>query len=477
MRKYKEEWLGNIKGDLLAGLVVCMALIPEVIGFTIVAGVDPMIGIYSSFCISVIIAIFGGRTGMISAAAGSMALVLAGLVKSHGVQYMLAATILTGIIQIIFGYLKVGKLIKYIPKPVMLGFVNALGIMMFKSQLEHFKGSYILIILGILSIAIIYYLPKIFKAIPSPIVSIVIVSVIAIFFKLDIKRLGDMGAINSQLPTFLIPNVPFNFETLKIILPYSVSLSLVGLIESLLTAQIVDEETNTESDKNKESVGQGLANVVAGFFGGIAGCGMIGQTVLNITYGGIGRLSTFCAGTFMLIFVIVLNKIVVQVPVVALASVMLVVAFTTVNWQSIKRVKSVPKSDAIVMILTVIIVVLTDNLAYGVVAGVILSAVIFAFKSANIAVDKLSIKGEVRYLVKGPLFFASTDKFINSFNYDEDVSKVEIDFLESKIVDESAVEAIDKVINKFKKNNIKVNIIAMNDGSLGLFNTLSAHKE
>lgn len=473
MRNYKKEWFGNIRFDLLAGLVVCMALIPEVIGFTIVAGVDPMIGVYSSFCISVITAIFGGRTAMISAAAGSMALVLAGLVKSHGVQYMLAATILTGIIQVVLGYLKVGKLIKYIPRPVILGFVNALGILMFKSQLEHFKGAYILIVLGILSIGIIYLLPKITKRIPSPIVSIVIISAIVIIFNIDITRLGEMGAINSQLPKFLIPNIPLNLETLKIIMPYSVSLALVGLIESLLTAQIVDEKTESESNKNQESIGQGLANITAGFFGGIAGCGMIGQTVLNITYGGIGRLSTFSAGTFMLIFVIALNKLVVQVPVVALASVMIVVSLTTIDWQSIRRIKDMPISDTFVMLSTVAIVVLTDNLAYGVVLGVILSAVLFAFKSANIIVDKMSINGVTTYLVKGPLFFAATDKFINSFDYNEDINDVEIDFLESKIMDQSAVEAIDKVIAKFEKKGIKAKVRILNKECVKIFEKLS----
>ena len=464
MRNYKKEWFGNIRFDLLAGLVVCMALIPEVIGFTIVAGVDPMIGVYSSFCISVITAIFGGRTAMISAAAGSMALVLAGLVKSHGVQYMLAATILTGIIQVVLGYLKVGKLIKYIPRPVILGFVNALGILMFKSQLEHFKGTYILIVLGIISIGIIYLLPKITKRIPSAIV---------IIFNIDITRLGEMGAINSQLPKFLIPNIPLNLETLKIIMPYSVSLALVGLIESLLTAQIVDEKTESESNKNQESIGQGLANITAGFFGGIAGCGMIGQTVLNITYGGIGRLSTFSAGTFMLIFVIALNKLVVQVPVVALASVMIVVSLTTIDWQSIRRIKDMPISDTFVMLSTVAIVVLTDNLAYGVVLGVILSAVLFAFKSANIIVDKMSINGVTTYLVKGPLFFAATDKFINSFDYNEDINAVEIDFLESKIMDQSAVEAIDKVIAKFEKKGIKAKVRILNKECVKIFEKLS----
>ena len=321
MKEIRQEWFGNIKGDLLAGIVVCMALIPEAIGFSIVAGVDPMIGVYASFCMSLIISIFGGRTGMISAAAGAMALVLASLVKEHGIEYMLAATILTGVFQVILGFLKIGNLLKFIPRPVMIGFVNALGIMMFKSQLPYFKGSFVLIILGAIGVTIIYLLPKLTRAVPSPIISIIIVTLIVVIFKIDITTLGDMGKINSDLPRFLIPNIPFNMETLKIVLPYSISLSLVGLVESLLTAQLIDDLTDTPSDKNRECVGQGVANVVSGFFGGIAGCGMIGQTLINHNYGGRGRLSTLTSGTAMLIAVIVLNKFVVQIPVVALGAV------------------------------------------------------------------------------------------------------------------------------------------------------------
>ena len=383
----REEWFGNVKGDLLAGIVVCMALIPEAIGFSIVAGVDPMVGVYSSFCISLIISIFGGRTGMISAAAGAMALVLASLVKSHGIEYMLAATILTGVFQMILGFLKIGNLLKFIPKPVMIGFVNALGIMMLKSQINHFKGSYVLILLGAIGIAIIYLLPKLTKAIPSPIVSIMTVTLIVVIFKIDVTTLGDMGRITSDLPKFLIPNIPFNMETLGIILPYALSLSLVGIVESLLTAQLVDDLTDTKSNKNRECVGQGLANIVAGLFGGIAGCGMIGQTIINQNYGGKGRLSTLTAGTSMLISVIVLNKFVVQIPVVALGAVMVVVSISTFNFESIKRLVKVPKADTFVMISTVIVVLLTHNLAYGVIVGIILSSIFFASKVSEIHVN------------------------------------------------------------------------------------------
>lgn len=477
MKKLKEEWLGNIKGDLLAGIVVCMALIPEAIGFSIVAGVDPMVGVYASFCISFIISIFGGRTGMISAAAGAMALVLASLVRDYGIQYMLAATILTGVFQIVLGYLKIGNLLKFIPKPVMIGFVNALGIMMFKSQLNHFKGHYILLILAAIGIAIIYLLPRFTKAVPSPIVSIMIVTLIVVVFKLEVTTLGDMGKITDDLPKFLIPNIPLNMETLKIILPYAASLSIVGLVESLLTAQLVDDLTGTLSDKNRECVGQGLSNIVAGFFGGIAGCGMIGQTIINQNYSGRGRLSTLTSGTAMLISVIVLNKFVVQIPVVALGAVMVVVSISTFNWSSIKRIKVVPKSDTFVMLSTVIIVLLTHNLAYGVIVGIMLSAIFFASKISEISVVK-SIKDQiVTYEVKGQLFFASTTKFIESFDYTDNVNMVNIDLSHVRIWDESAVDAIDKVVIKLHKNGVKTNLLGMSKQCLELIDRIAIHNK
>lgn len=376
MKNYKKEWFSNPFKELLAGLVVCMALIPEAIGFTIVAGVDPMIGVYSCFCICVVISIFGGRPGMVSAAAGSMALVLASLVKSHGVEYMLLATILTGVFQVVFGFLKIGNLLKFIPNSVMIGFVNSLGILMFESQLAHFKGSFSLIILGAIGIAIIYLLPKLTKAIPSPIVAIAVITIIVFAFKMHVTTLGDMGRVTTDLPKFLIPHVPFNLETLKIVLPYSLSLSIVGIVESLLTAQLVDDMTKTSSDKNQECVGQGLANIVTGFFGGIAGCGMIGQTVANQEYGGRGRLSTLMPGVLMLILVIVFNKFFLNMPVVSLATVMVVVSITTFDFNSIKNMAKTPVVDTIIMLITVAIVVSTHNLAFGVVTGTVLDLIL-----------------------------------------------------------------------------------------------------
>ena len=476
MTEIRTEWAGNIKGDLIAGIVVCMALIPESIGFSIVAGVDPMVGVYGSFCIALITSIFGGRPGLISGAAGAMALVLASLVKSHGIEYMLVATILTGILQVILGVFKIGNLMRFIPKPVMIGFVNALGIMMFTSQLPHLKGGPILLLLAGLGVAIIYILPKINKKIPAPIISIAIITIIATVFKMDIKVLGDMGNITNSLPAFLIPTIPFNIETLKIILPYALSLSLVGIVESLLTAQLIDDLTDTPSDKNRECIGQGLGNVVVGFFGGIAGCGMIGQSILNYKYGGRGRLSTLTAGSAMLLVIILLNKIVVTVPVVSFAAVMIVVSISTFNWASIKRMTKVPKSDSLVMLSTVVVVLLTHNLAYGVIVGIVLSAIAFASKISEIKIEKhVHHNRDTEYGVKGQLFFASSQSFINSFDYNDDIEDVDIDFSQVKVWDESAVDAIDKVIIKFHKNGVKTNLIGLSNSCLNLIDKMGVH--
>ena len=475
LEKSKKEWFSNIRGDLLAGIVVCMALIPEAIGFSIVAGVDPMVGVYASFVISLITSFFGGRTGLISAAAGATALVLASLVRDYGIQYLFAATILTGVIQAVLGYFKIGNLMKFIPKPVMIGFVNALGILMFQSQIDHFKGSYILLILGTIGVAIVYLFPRLTKAIPSPIVAIISITVIVYLFNIDIKMLGDMGQITKELPRFLIPDIPYTLETLKIILPYSLSVALVGIVESLLTSQLIDDLTDTPSDKNRECVGQGLANIGAGFFGGIAGCGMIGQTIINNNYGGRGRLSTLTAGSAMLFSVILLNELVVKIPVVALASVMIVVSITTFNFGSLKRIKCVPKSDTLIMVSTVIVVLLTHNLAYGVIVGIIISALVFASKTSEIDIQKKIQNTSAKFEVKGPLFFASTTTFIESFDYNEDITNVEIDFTHAKICDESAVAAIDKVVIKYKNHGVVINLVGLSKSCLELLDKVATH--
>lgn len=475
MQKYKNEWFGNIKGDILAGIVVCLALFPEVIGFMLVAGVEPIVGIYATFFITATAAFFGGRTGLISAAAGSVALVLAHLVAEYGVEYLFAATILAGIIQVILSLFKVGKLMRYIPKSVMLGFVNGLGIMMFLSQLDHFKGNSVLIVLGIIGIAIIFLAPKVTKKIPAPIISIVVITALVLGLKLNVQLLGDLGTISNDLPKFGIPSVPMNIETLKIILPTALSVAIVGLVESLLTAQLVDELTNEPSDKNRESLSQGLGNVLSGFFGGIAGCGMIGQTIINLNYGGIGRLATFLSGFFMLMSVVLFNKIVVQIPIVALAAVMVVVAYETIDWRSVKRLNIMPKNESFVMLLTVGIVLVTHNLAYGVVAGTLVSAIFAAFSMTHFQVEKGTDHDEYHYKAHGHLYFASAEKFLDFFVHDfEHEGELVIDVSAMTLWDSTAVEAIDKLISKNKESGLT--FIHANKQSKELFKKNTKHK-
>jgi SulP family sulfate permease len=464
IKNLQQEWFSNVRGDVLAGIVVALALIPEAIGFSIIAGVDPMIGLYASFCIAVIIAFVGGRPGMISAATGAMALVLVNLVAEHGLEYMFAATILTGVIQVVLGFLKIGNLVKFIPRSVMIGFVNSLAILIFSAQLPYFKGeSWIMYAFVALGLAIIYLLPRITTAVPSPLVAIVIISLIAIYTKSDVNTIGDMGTITGSLPSFILPNVPLNLETLQIIFPYALSLALVGLIESLLTSQIVDDLTDTDSDKNKESRGQGIANIVNGFFGGMAGCAMIGQSIINVKSGGRGRLSSFVAGTFLMFLIIVLNKLVIQIPLAALVAVMIMVSISTFDWGSIRRLVTIPRPDAAVMLVTVAVVVITHNLAIGVISGILLSAIFFASQMAKIKV-KHQLKNEKHvYSIEGILFFASTTDFLAAFDYKLDTDEVEINFSNTFVKDESGVNAIDRVVIKYHQNGIKVNLVGLND--------------
>nr|WP_088011916.1 SulP family inorganic anion transporter [Gottfriedia acidiceleris] len=474
MEKIKNEWFSNIRADVLAGIVVALALIPEAIGFSIIAGVDPMIGLYASFCIAVVISFVGGRPAMISAATGAMALVLAGLVKKHGIEYMLAATILTGIIQVILGFLGIGKLVKFIPKSVMTGFVNSLAILIFMAQLPYFVGQtwhmYAMVAGGLV---IIYLFPRMTKIIPSPLVAIIVISMIAIFSGSDVNKVGDMGNISGSLPSFILPNVSFSFETLMVIFPYAVSLALVGLIESLLTAQIVDDLTDTSSNKNTESKGQGIANIINGFFGGMAGCAMIGQSVINVKSGGRTRLSTFVAGSFLMFLILVLNKLVVQIPLAALVSVMIMVSIGTFDWSSLKTLHKLPKTDAAVMVITVGAVVSTHNLAIGVIIGILLSAVFFASKISKVKVtSQLEVNKRV-YKVEGQLFFASVTDFVEAFNFKDEVKKIEVDLSNAHIWDESGVSAIDKIVMKFHENDIKTSIIGLNTASKSIVDSIA----
>lgn len=369
----KREWLDKPFQNILAGMVVALALIPEVIAFSVIAGVDPMVGLYASFVIAVVIAFTGGRSAMISAAAGAIALLVFPLVKTHGLDYLLAATLLMGVLQIVMGVLGVGKLLKYIPNTVMIGFVDALAILIFSSQLQHILGiNGVTYVFAVVTMVIVYVVPKYFMKIPAPLIAVLLLTVISIYTHADVKTVGDLGEIKRHLPHFFIPNVPFNFETLKIILPYSISMAIVGLVESLLTARIVDDALSNDSNKNIEAAGQGMANILSGFFGGIGGCAMIGQSVMNLKSGGTTRLSSLVTGSFLMFLIIVLGQYVVQIPMAVLAGIMVVVAFLTFDFGTFKFLKNAKWTDISVVLLTIILVLLTHNLAVGVIAGSVL---------------------------------------------------------------------------------------------------------
>ncbi|WP_458462086.1 SulP family inorganic anion transporter [Paenibacillus sp.] len=486
VEKLKRNWLFNVKGDVLAGIVVALALIPEAIAFSIIAGVDPMVGLYASFCIAVIIAFVGGRPGMISAATGAMALLMVPLVKEHGLNYLLAATILTGVIQILFGVFKIAKVMKFIPRAVMIGFVNALAILIFMAQVPHFVGiSMMTYVFVAITLIIVYVVPLFFKAIPAPLIAIVVLTTVAIFSGVHLNTVGNLGHIQQSLPSFFIPDVPLNFETLQIIFPYSLALAIVGLLESLLTSSIVDDMTGTDSNKNKEARGQGIANFITGFFGGMAGCAMIGQSVINVKSGGRGRLSTLVAGTFLMFLILVLGDLVVQIPMPVLVGIMIMVSIGTFDWSSFGYLRKAPKTDAAVMLVTVIIVVATHDLSKGVLAGVILSAIFFVAKISHIEVRKRQDKAKTVFEVEGQLFFASVDGFVDAFDFSVSDTDIVVDFSNAHIWDDSAVGAIDKVVIKYRENDNKVTIKGLNSSSkklvdkLAIYNdanaTLSAH--
>jgi len=475
----RTEWFGNVRADMLAGLVVALALIPEAIAFSIIAGVDPKIGLYASFSIAVLIAFVGGRPGMISAATAATAVLMITLVKDHGLQYLLAATILAGILQIIAGLFRLGSLMQFVSKSVMTGFVNALAILIFMAQLPELIGvpvlTYVMVAAGL---GIIYLFPYVTKAIPSPLVCILVLTALSIWFAFDIRTVGDMGELPSTLPVFLLPQIPLNLETLMIILPYSIAVAVVGLLESLMTAQIVDDLTDTPSDKNRECVGQGIANTATGFLGGMAGCAMIGQSMINVKSGGRGRLSTFCAGVFLLFMILVLGDWVSQIPMAALVAIMIMVSIGTFSWSSIKNLRDHPRSSSIVMIATVIGVVYTHNLAIGVLIGVLLSAIFFAWKIAQIfrITSTLSADGLHRtYMVEGQVFFASVANFNTAFDFKEALEKVTIDVRHAHIWDISSVAALDMIVLKFRREGADVEIIGMNEASETIVDRLAIH--
>ncbi|MFN3912894.1 SulP family inorganic anion transporter [Hyphomonas sp.] len=478
-QSFKETWFFNIRGDLLAGLVVALALIPEAIAFSIIAGVDPKVGLYASFCIAVVTAIAGGRPGMISAATAATAVLFITLVKDHGLEYLLAATVLAGLLQIGAGVLKLGQLMRFVSRSVITGFVNALAILIFMAQIPELIGvpllTYPMVALGL---AIIYIFPKLTRVIPSPLVCIVALTALAIGMGLDVRTVGDMGELPSSLPMFLIPQIPLTLETLQIIFPYALAIAIVGLLESLMTASIVEELTDTPSDRNRECIGQGIANGVAGFFGGMAGCAMIGQSIINIKSGGRGRLSTLSAGIFLLLMILVIGDWVSRIPMAALVAIMIMVSIGTFSWSSIRNLRQHPRSASAVMLATVAGVVFTHNLAIGVLIGVLLSAVFFAGKISQVfrVSSTLSQDGRRRhYTVEGQVFFASAEAFTAAFDIKEALDEVVIDVSAAHIWDVSSVAALDMIVLKFRREGAKVEILGLNQASETLVDKLAIH--
>jgi len=477
----RRTWLFNTRNDILAGLVVALALIPEAIAFSIIAGVDPKVGLYASFSIATIIAFAGGRPGMISAATGAMALVIASLVKDHGLQYLLAATVLTGVLQVIAGWLHLGQLMRFVSRSVVTGFVNALAILIFMAQLPELNPATVGVTWQVYAmtaagLVIIYGLPYLTKAVPSPLVTIVVLTAVSIGMGLDIRTVGDMGELPSSLPVFLLPDVPLNWDTFMIILPYSATLMVVGLLESLMTATIVDDMTDTKSDKSRECVGQGVANIATGFIGGMAGCAMIGQSVINVKSGGRGRLSTLVAGVVLLILVVFLGEWVSQIPMAALVAVMIMVSIGTFNWGSFKNLREHPKSSSVVMLATVAVTVFTHDLAQGVLTGVLLSGFFFAHKIGQILLVHHEVTSTSHtYRVVGQVFFASAERFVDAFDFDKVVPRVVIDVSRAHFWDITAVSALDKVVLKFRREGAEVEVLGLNDASATLVDKFAVH--
>lgn len=476
----REQWFSNIRGDVLAGLVVGLALIPEAIAFSIIAGVDPKVGLYASFCIAVVISFVGGRPAMVSAATGAMALLMVTLVKDHGLEYLLAATILTGVIQILAGYFKLAKLMRFVSKSVVIGFVNALAILILMAQLPELTNVtwhvYALVTLGLVIIYLLPLLPKLGKLLPSPLVCIVVITLLAIALGIDVKTVGDMGSLPDTMPVFLIPNIPLNIETLMIVLPYSLALAAVGLLEAMMTATIVDEMTDTPSDKFQECKGQGIANIASGFMGGMAGCAMIGQSMINVKSGGLTRLSTFSAGIFLLILVVFISDWLKMIPMAALVAVMIMVSISTFEWSSLRTFKDNPKSSNIVMVATVVIVVATHNLALGVLTGVLLSALFLANKLENDIRVKSTLEGTCRlYNLHGQIFFSSSEKFMQGFDFKENVKDVIIDLTYAHIWDVTSVAMLNSVISKFQKNGVNVTVHGLNEASTNIIDKYGTH--
>jgi SulP family sulfate permease len=454
------------KNEILSGLTVALALVPEAVAFAFVAGVEPLVGLYAAFMVGLLAAIFGGRPGMISGATGAMAVVRVALVAKHGVEYLFAAVVLTGLIQMLAGVLKLGKFIRMVPHPVMLGFVNGLAIVIFIAQLQHFQvtgpdgvkewmsGGALMIFAGLilLTMLIIHFLPKLTGAFPAPLAAIIVVSLIVLGFNLDTTTVGDLASIKGGLPSFHIPSVPFTLDTLIIILPYAFILAAIGLIESLLTLSLIDEVTNTRGRGNRECLGQGLANTVTGFFGGMGGCAMIGQSMINVNSGGRQRLSGISAAIFLLLFILFASSLIERIPMAALVGVMFIVVLATFEWSSLRIIRKIPPMDAFVLILVSAVTVFTD-LAIAVVVGVIVSALAFAWEHAkHITINSYDDDNGSRvHELKGPLFFGSVKNFLELFDPEKDSNDVIIEFQNSRVADHSAIEAIDTLADRYIK--------------------------
>lgn len=477
----RRDWLGNLRGDLLAGLVVALALIPEAIAFSIIAGVDPKVGLYASFSIAVVTAIAGGRPGMISAATAATAVLMVTLVRDHGLEYLLAATVLAGAIQVAAGFARLGGLMRFVSRSVMTGFVNALAILIFLAQLPELDPAvvgpltYALVAGGL---AIIYLVPLATRAVPSPLVAILALTALTLAMGWDVRTVGDMGALPDTLPVFLVPDIPLTLETLGIILPYSLAVAAVGLLESLMTQQIVDDLTDTPSDRNRECVGQGLANTATGFIGGMAGCAMIGQSIINVKSGGRGRLSCLTAGVVLLALVVGLGDWVSVIPMPALVAIMIMVSVGTFSWSSLRALRTHPASSSVVMLATVATVVWTHNLAIGVGVGVLLSGLFFAAKIARLfrVASTLSEDGRARtYVVEGQLFYASAERFMAAFDFGEALERVTVDVSRAHIWDISSVQALDMAVLKFRREGAEVEIRGLNEASETLVDRLAVH--
>jgi SulP family sulfate permease len=475
----RREWLATPRADLLSGTVVALALIPEAIAFSIIAGVDPAVGLYASFVIAVTIALVGGRPAMISAATGAMALLMGGLVRDHGLQYLFAASLLTGALQVLIGVLRLGRYVKFVSRSVMTGFVNSLAILIFLAQLPELIGAnwqtYAMVAGGL---AIIYLFPRLTRAIPSPLVAIVVLSAVAILAGVDVRTVGDMGKMPTALPVFHLPEVPLTWETLRIIGPVAMTLAFVGLLESLLTANLIDDLTDTPSDKDRETRGQGIANLMSPLFGGMAGCAMIGQSIINVKSGGRGRLSTMWAGLFLLFLILVLRDWVAKIPMAALVAVMIMVSIGTFDWNSILRLRTTPVQSSIVMLATTLTVVATHDLSKGVVLGVLLSVIFFARKVGKmVAVDEIVSEDETvrRYVVTGHLFFVSADLFAAGFEFHGHPDRIEIDMTGAHLWDLTAVSAVDKVVFRYRRQGAGVQVIGMNEAASTLVERVGRH--